>query len=100
MKRLRGSGPVASDLIRKHQPVPPAPANRSRQGTPMLSVTCSSCRKKLSLKDTLAGKKIKCPGCGQVVAVPDKVAAGPSNADERTLPPEPAPPSARPDRSR
>jgi eukaryotic-like serine/threonine-protein kinase len=57
----------------------------------MISVSCSSCQKKLSVKDTLAGKKIKCPGCGQVIPVPAPVpAAGPSvSADDRTLPPEP-----------
>ncbi len=36
----------------------------------MLTITCSSCQKKLSVNDDLAGKKIKCPACGHVVAAP------------------------------
>lgn len=31
---------------------------------------CSQCDKKLKVKDELAGKKIKCPGCGDATAVP------------------------------
>ena len=33
-------------------------------------VTCDQCNKKLKLNDALAGKKVKCPSCGSVVAVP------------------------------
>ena len=36
----------------------------------MISFTCSSCGKKLSTKDESAGKRVKCPGCAVVVAVP------------------------------
>ena len=36
----------------------------------MIAFSCSACQKKLSVKDELAGKKGKCPGCGQPVAVP------------------------------
>ena len=35
----------------------------------MLVVDCS-CGKRLSLKDELAGKRIRCPGCSNVIAVP------------------------------
>jgi serine/threonine protein kinase/WD40 repeat protein len=35
----------------------------------MISLTCTSCRKKLSVKDELAGNKVKCPGCGKPVSV-------------------------------
>ncbi|MBV9125113.1 MAG: hypothetical protein JO112_17290 [Planctomycetes bacterium] len=43
----------------------------------MLSVTCPECDKKLQVRDELAGKKVKCPGCGTVVGVPaPKVKAG------------------------
>ena len=33
-------------------------------------LTCSSCQKRLTLRDDLAGKRVKCPGCGTVLAVP------------------------------
>jgi len=64
----------------------------------MIVLTCSSCGKKLSAKESLAGKKVKCPGCGQVVAVTAAVPAGgadgtssPSSAssDDRTVSPGP-----------
>lgn len=35
-----------------------------------LSVTCSDCDKSLKVKDELAGKKIRCPGCSAVIAIP------------------------------
>src|SRR5262245_7902656 len=41
----------------------------------MIVFTCTSCQKKLSAKDDLAGKKIKCPGCGAVASVPRASAA-------------------------
>jgi len=34
-----------------------------------LLITCD-CGKKLSVKDELAGKKVKCPGCGEVLVAP------------------------------
>ena len=56
----------------------------------MIAITCSACQKKLSVKDNLAGKKVKCPGCGEVTAVPAAVAAHSSvNEEMRTLPPTP-----------
>jgi hypothetical protein len=36
----------------------------------MLAFPCSSCQKKLQVGDEHAGKKVKCPGCGQVLTVP------------------------------
>ncbi len=36
----------------------------------MISFTCSSCSKPLQVKDEMAGKKAKCPGCGQVISIP------------------------------
>jgi WD40 repeat protein/predicted Ser/Thr protein kinase len=54
----------------------------------MPSLSCTSCHKKLAVKDALAGKKVKCPGCGQILTVP-ALAAFP--ARDRTLPPEPVP---------
>ncbi len=46
----------------------------------MISFSCSSCQKKLSTKDDLAGRKVKCPGCGQLTAIPAKVPAARSEA--------------------
>jgi serine/threonine protein kinase/predicted RNA-binding Zn-ribbon protein involved in translation (DUF1610 family) len=37
---------------------------------PTLYLPCSACGKRLKVKAELAGKKVKCPQCGQVVAVP------------------------------
>jgi serine/threonine protein kinase len=66
----------------------------------MIAFACPSCGKKLSVKDESAGKKAKCPGCGQSVPIPSSVAssavrdknpapqARASVADARTLPPE------------
>jgi eukaryotic-like serine/threonine-protein kinase len=55
----------------------------------MLPLTCSSCQKKLSVKEDLAGKKIKCPGCGAITAVPAQTGAGVNigKDDSRTVPP-------------
>ena len=36
----------------------------------MIAFPCPFCHKKLSVKDDLAGKKVKCPGCGTVLTVP------------------------------
>jgi hypothetical protein len=36
----------------------------------VLLVSCPSCRRDLKLKEEMAGKRVKCPGCGGVVAVP------------------------------
>lgn len=35
-----------------------------------ISVQCPNCDKKLKTKDELAGKKVKCPDCGEVIPVP------------------------------
>lgn len=35
----------------------------------MIPITCGSCGKKISAKDELAGKKVKCPGCRKPVVV-------------------------------
>jgi hypothetical protein len=36
---------------------------------------CEQCRQQLRVKDELAGKKVKCPACGQIVLVPSLTAA-------------------------
>jgi len=57
----------------------------------MIAIICSACRKKLSVKDNLAGKKVKCPGCGATMLVPASVAAHSSvNEEMGTLPAAPA----------
>ncbi len=37
-----------------------------------LSVTCPDCDKTLRVKDELAGKKVRCPGCSTVIPIPAK----------------------------
>jgi hypothetical protein len=39
----------------------------------MIAFACPGCGKQLKVKDELAGKKVKCPGCGCVAQVPSKV---------------------------
>jgi hypothetical protein len=35
-----------------------------------ISVACPGCKKKLKAKDELAGKRVKCPACGEPVVIP------------------------------
>jgi hypothetical protein len=35
-----------------------------------IEARCGKCKKKVKVKDELAGKKIKCPGCGAAIAIP------------------------------
>jgi hypothetical protein len=37
----------------------------------MIEFTCSNCGKSLQVSDQYAGKQARCPGCAQVVTVPD-----------------------------
>jgi serine/threonine protein kinase/Leucine-rich repeat (LRR) protein len=64
----------------------------------MIAQTCPFCGKKLSLKDDLAGKRIRCPSCKQpqdVAPAPLRTVGGgpvpPSLAEEETLPPSRSP---------
>lgn len=52
-----------------------------------ISAQCPNCDKKLKAKDELAGKRIKCPGCGQVLSVP----AAPTPSEPKAAEPAPAP---------
>jgi len=82
------STPVVQALIEKLESLRSASASSLNQGTAMIVFRCSACGKKLSVKETLVGKKVKCPGCGQVTVVPAQVAvAAAGNEDMRTLPP-------------
>lgn len=49
-----------------------------------LIVSCSKCRKKYKVGDDKAGKKIKCSGCGAIIAIP---AAAAEDVDPWDLPP-------------
>ncbi len=68
--------PAVAALMQKLQTLRPTAASSSPQGTAMITIVCSACQKKLSVKEELAGKKAKCPACGQVLAIPAQVAAG------------------------
>jgi predicted Zn finger-like uncharacterized protein len=52
-----------------HEPAVPKPAPKAA-GSPMISFACSKCARKISVLRSLAGKKIKCPGCAEVSLVP------------------------------
>jgi phage FluMu protein Com len=36
-----------------------------------MSIVCSGCEKHLKVRDAAAGKKVRCPACKAVIAVPD-----------------------------
>jgi hypothetical protein len=62
VRRRRGAqNAPESDVI----PIEPAAA------IPVI-VACTGCSKKLRIKPSLAGKKVKCPKCGQAVHIPSK----------------------------
>jgi WD40 repeat protein len=48
-------------------------------------ITCPGCDKKMRAPDTAAGKKIRCPGCGELTPVPRPAPA--LDEDERPEPP-------------
>jgi hypothetical protein len=52
-------------------------------------ISCS-CGKQLSINESLAGKKVKCPGCGNIFVAP-----APSGSQQAS-PPPPPPPATRP----
>ena len=54
----------------------------------MTAVQCPNCAKKLKVADKLAGKRIRCLGCGKPVPIPSGVSAPTRNAP---VPPRPAP---------
>jgi serine/threonine protein kinase len=61
----------------------------------MIAFPCASCQKILSVKDELGGKKVKCPGCGNVSLVPSAAAMSPIAAEPaQTLPQSPPAPVA------
>jgi serine/threonine protein kinase len=60
-----------------------------------ITFACSHCGKSLKAKVQLAGKKVKCPGCGQAAQVP----GGVSGSDDRTMPPRELAPASVPAKS-
>jgi serine/threonine protein kinase len=84
--------PNVRKLIQRLESMPAA--SSSDRGFVMIAITCSSCQKKLSIKEEAAGKRVKCPGCGAVMPVPAKTkaaapVAGPAPAAEMaTMPPQ------------
>ena len=61
-----------------------------------ISIVCGSCQKRLAVKDELAGKRIKCPGCGTVVPVLAAPSPKPASAPAVKTPAMPArPPAAK-----
>jgi eukaryotic-like serine/threonine-protein kinase len=65
----------------------------------MITITCLSCQKKLTVKDELAGKKGKCPSCGQKLAIPVQADSS-ANRILPTPPPSLGPGPSRPDQRR
>jgi Ricin-type beta-trefoil lectin domain-like/Protein of unknown function (DUF1583) C domain len=65
-------------------PGPPAAKPDAGAAPASVSIACSGCRKRLKAQASLAGKKVKCPGCGKAVSVPPAetggAAAGPSSS--------------------
>jgi ribosomal protein S27E len=53
-----------------------------------ISVQCPGCEKTLKAKDELAGKRVKCLACGQVILVP----AGQTASEKAIIPPQQKPP--------
>src|SRR5438105_2868131 len=56
----------------------------------MITFACSRCSRKLRVKDDLAGRQVKCPGCGERVSVaaerPVTVGAGDPRGDSPCAP--------------
>jgi hypothetical protein len=49
-----------------------------------ISVECPGCKRQLKAKDELAGKRVKCPGCGQLLVVPRVPSASPQASPTTT----------------
>jgi hypothetical protein len=49
-----------------------------------ISLACPKCQKRLRIKDELAGKRVRCPGCGSLLPVP--APAEPAPAPPPTVP--------------
>ena len=65
-----------------------------------ITVQCGSCKKRLTAKEKLAGRKVKCPQCGAVLTIPEagptpQPGAAPRSASTRPTP-SPVPKAAPP----
>jgi hypothetical protein len=59
-----------------------------------IQLRCPECNKPLKVKEELAGKKVKCPGCGKAVPVPvPEVEPEPVEEVQEAPPPKPAKPA-------
>lgn len=67
--RQRGLDKPVVAASAKSKPTKPKPAT-SITAAPALVFACADCGKKLKVKANLAGKKIKCAGCGKPTFVP------------------------------
>jgi hypothetical protein len=70
LRRRRGAGKAPAPT--------PAPAGQDLPdaGAPSLSVSCAACGKRLKVRAALAGKRVKCPQCGQAVTISGTPAVG------------------------
>src|SRR5262249_57111993 len=60
---------------------------------PMIQTECKGCGQKLKVPDDMAGKRARCPSCGDPVKVPGASAAAssPERSPPATPPPRPRP---------
>ncbi len=73
------SSPLVADLKDKLKSLRPTAASAaSNRDAAMIQFSCSACQKQLSVHADATGKKAQCPACGQVMAVPAKVAVAPA----------------------
>ncbi len=56
---------------------------------------CPECERKLRVKDELAGRRVKCPGCSASITIPDADAQPPAPKKAAVKPGKPAPAPAR-----
>jgi serine/threonine protein kinase/predicted RNA-binding Zn-ribbon protein involved in translation (DUF1610 family) len=84
------SAPVVAELVAKIKSLSTATAHSVQRENPMIALSCSACQKKLAVKADLAGKQVKCPGCGQLTIVPAQISVGAASAEDScSLPPAP-----------
>lgn len=67
-----------------------------------IHVICPKCKKPLTAPDSMAGKKVKCPGCQAVMNVPAGIPAyqGETKLAVKTSAPPPAPQAPAPPAAR
>ena len=51
-----------------------------------MKFTCPHCEKVLNVKDEYAGRKAKCPGCGESIVIEAPAEAEPANEPEAAAP--------------